>query len=73
MRRREASRTTASCGPTRRIPFMAMPDASEALLTLAAAPRERLTRTAYNVGAFSRSPPRSARSSPRRFRARDHV
>jgi threonine 3-dehydrogenase len=32
-----------------------MPDASEALLTLAAAPRERLRRTAYNVGAFSAS------------------
>jgi threonine 3-dehydrogenase len=32
-----------------------MPDAVEALLTLAAAPRERLTRTAYNVGAFSPS------------------
>ena len=27
-----ASPTRASCGPTRRIPFMAMPDASEALL-----------------------------------------
>ena len=34
---------------------MAMPDASEALLALASAPRERLSRTAYNVGAFSRS------------------
>jgi nucleoside-diphosphate-sugar epimerase len=32
---------------------MAMPDASEALLKLAAAPRDRLRRTAYNVGAFS--------------------
>ena len=41
--------------PDTTIPFMAMPDASEALLTLAAAPRERLTRTAYNVSAFSRS------------------
>jgi len=39
--------------PETRIPFMAMPDASEALLTLAAAPRDRLRRTAYNVGAFS--------------------
>ena len=28
---------------------MAMPDGVEALLTLAAAPRERLTRTAYNL------------------------
>jgi len=35
------------------IPFMAMPDGVEALIKLAAAPRERLTRTAYNVGAFS--------------------
>ena len=41
--------------PDTAIPFMAMPDASEALLALAAAPRGRLTRTAYNVGAFSRS------------------
>jgi nucleoside-diphosphate-sugar epimerase len=36
-----------------RIPFMAMPDASDALLTLAGAARARLRRTAYNVGAFS--------------------
>lgn len=35
------------------IPFMAMPDAAVALRKLAAAPRARLTRTAYNVGAFS--------------------
>ena len=41
--------------PDTRIPFMAMPDGIEALLTLAAAPRERLTRTAYNVGAFNPS------------------
>ena len=41
--------------PDTRIPFMAMPDGVEALLTLAAAPRERLTRTAYNVGAFNPS------------------
>ena len=34
---------------------MAMPDGVEALLTLAAAPRERLTRTAYNVAAFNPS------------------
>jgi nucleoside-diphosphate-sugar epimerase len=39
--------------PETRIPFMAMPDASEALLKLAAAPRHQLRRTAYNVGAFS--------------------
>jgi nucleoside-diphosphate-sugar epimerase len=36
-----------------RIPFMAMPDAIEALLRLAVVPRERLTRTAYNLTAFS--------------------
>jgi threonine 3-dehydrogenase len=35
------------------IPFMAMPDAVDALLTLARAPRDRLTRTDYNLGAFS--------------------
>jgi nucleoside-diphosphate-sugar epimerase len=39
--------------PDTRIPFMAMPDGVDALLTLAAAPRDRLQRTAYNVGAFS--------------------
>ncbi len=41
--------------PDARIPFMAMPDGVEALLQLAAAPREKLTRTAYNVGAFNPS------------------
>jgi len=41
--------------PDTRIPFMAMPDGVDALLTLASAPRERLRRTAYNVGAFSPS------------------
>jgi nucleoside-diphosphate-sugar epimerase len=34
---------------------MAMPDGVEALLKLAAAPRERLSRTAYNVRAFNPS------------------
>ena len=38
-----------------RIPFMAMPDGVEALLALAAAPRANLTRTTYNLSAFSRS------------------
>jgi nucleoside-diphosphate-sugar epimerase len=38
-----------------RIPFMAMPDGVDALLALAAAPRDALTRTAYNVTAFSPS------------------
>jgi nucleoside-diphosphate-sugar epimerase len=41
--------------PDTRIPFMAMPDGVDALMTLAASPRERLTRTAYNVGAFNPS------------------
>jgi nucleoside-diphosphate-sugar epimerase len=41
--------------PDTTIPFMAMPDASNALRRLASTPRERLTRTAYNVRAFSRS------------------
>ena len=39
--------------PDTRIPLMAMPDAVGALLRLAEAPRDRLTRTAYNVTAFS--------------------
>ncbi len=39
--------------PDTRIPFMAMPDAIDALLLLASVPRERLTRTAYNLTAFS--------------------
>ena len=39
--------------PDTRIPFMAMPDAIEALLRLASAEAERLTRTAYNVAAFN--------------------
>jgi threonine 3-dehydrogenase len=41
--------------PDTTIPFMAMPDAVDALMAVAAAPRERLSRTAYNVSAFSRS------------------
>src|SRR6476661_655263 len=41
--------------PDTRIPFMAMPDGVEALLALAAAPREQLTRTAYNLAAFNPS------------------
>lgn len=39
--------------PDTRIPFMTMPDAIEALLRLASVQRERLTRTAYNLTAFS--------------------
>jgi threonine 3-dehydrogenase len=39
--------------PDTRIPFMTMPDAIEALLRLASVERARLTRTAYNLTAFS--------------------
>jgi nucleoside-diphosphate-sugar epimerase len=39
--------------PDTRIPFMAMPDGVEALLKMAQAPRAVLSRTVYNVGAFS--------------------
>ena len=38
-----------------RIPFITMPDGVDALLTLASAPRERLQRSSYNVGAFNPS------------------
>ena len=41
--------------PDTRIPFMTMPDGVDALLRLAAAPRDRLTRTAYNLSAFNPS------------------
>jgi len=41
--------------PDTRIPFMAMPDGVEALLKLAAAPRESLSRLVYNLGAFNPS------------------
>jgi threonine 3-dehydrogenase len=39
--------------PDTRIPFMVMPDAVNAIVELARTPRERLTRTAYNLSAFS--------------------
>ncbi|MEY4827716.1 MAG: hypothetical protein RLZZ288_1267, partial [Planctomycetota bacterium] len=38
-----------------RIPFMTMPDAVEAILKLAAAPKENLTRCVYNVAGFAPS------------------
>ncbi len=41
--------------PDTTMPFMAMPDGVEALLKLASAPRAGLTRTEYNVRAFSPS------------------
>ena len=39
--------------PDTQIPFMAMPDGVEAIIRLADAPRDQLTRTAYNVAAFN--------------------
>jgi nucleoside-diphosphate-sugar epimerase len=39
--------------PDTRIPFMAMPDAVDAIVRLMAAPRAMLSRTVYNVGAFA--------------------
>ncbi len=42
-------------GPEAKIPFMAMPDAVDALVGLLEADKSRLTRTVYNVGAFSLS------------------
>lgn len=41
--------------PDTRIPFLAMPDAVDAIFRLMATPRSALTRTAYNVGAFAPS------------------
>ena len=41
--------------PDTRIPFMAMPDAIDAILRLAEAPRERLSRKVYNIGSFAPS------------------
>ncbi|MGL6072859.1 MAG: NAD-dependent epimerase/dehydratase family protein [Fimbriiglobus sp.] len=41
--------------PDTRIPFMAMPDAIDAILRLVSAPKEKLTRTVYNIGAFDPS------------------
>jgi nucleoside-diphosphate-sugar epimerase len=41
--------------PDTRIPFMAMPDAVESVLRLMAAPRAKLSRVVYNIGAFAPS------------------
>jgi nucleoside-diphosphate-sugar epimerase len=41
--------------PDTTIPFMAMPDAVDALMHVAEAPRARLTRTEYNLRGFSAS------------------
>jgi nucleoside-diphosphate-sugar epimerase len=53
--------------PDTKIPFMAMPDAVDALLQLAAAPRSSLTRTAYNVSAFTPSASEIAAVASRAF------
>jgi threonine 3-dehydrogenase len=53
--------------PDTRIPFMAMPDAIEALLKLSAAPANRLSATAYNVGAFNPSADEIRASALRAF------
>jgi threonine 3-dehydrogenase len=45
----------ASCGPTRASRSWRCPTASRRCMRLAEAPRERLTRTAYNVTAFNPS------------------
>jgi threonine 3-dehydrogenase len=41
--------------PDTRIPFMAMPDAVDSIFRLMEAPRAKLTRTVYNIGAFAPS------------------
>jgi nucleoside-diphosphate-sugar epimerase len=53
--------------PDTRIPFMAMPDGVDALVTLASAPRARLTRTEYNVTAFNPSADEIRASAMRAF------
>src|SRR5207247_10026777 len=39
--------------PDTRIPFMAMPDAIDAILRLVRSPREKLSRAVYNIGEFA--------------------
>jgi threonine 3-dehydrogenase len=41
--------------PDTKIPFMAMPDAVDAILRLVQAPKTALNRTVYNIGAFAPS------------------
>jgi len=50
-------------GPDTWLPFMAMPDAVDALLQLEQAPQASLTRTVYNVSAFSASADACARET----------
>ena len=53
--------------PDTRIPFMAMPDAIDALLQLSAAPPNRLSLSAYNVRAFNPSADEIRASALRAF------
>ena len=53
--------------PDTRIPFMAMPDAIDALLKLSIAPRDRLSSFAYNVRAFNPSADEIRASALRAF------
>ena len=53
--------------PDSRIPFMAMPDAIEALLKLSVAPADRLSSRAYNVKAFNPSADEIRASALRAF------
>ena len=46
-------RYRAFCRPDTAIPMMYMPDGIRALIELARAPRERLSRSVYNIAAFS--------------------
>jgi nucleoside-diphosphate-sugar epimerase len=46
---------TSFVEPEARIPFMAMPDATRALMDLARADRERLSTCVYNIRAFAPS------------------
>ncbi len=55
--------------PDTTIPFMAMPDGVAALLRIAAAPRDRLSRTAYNLTAFNPSAARVREVVERAFPA----
>ncbi len=45
----------AFCEPRAKIPFMYMPDALRAIIELAEAPREKLTRSIYNIAAVTAS------------------
>jgi nucleoside-diphosphate-sugar epimerase len=51
----EGKRYECFVRPDTRIPFMAMPDAVDAIFGLMDAPRAKLTRTVYNIGAFAPS------------------